>query len=208
MKSLSFLFVFFVSTTWAQPFVKIDTLIDFTKEDSLALFIEIDILEKIIQNDLFWKEIEKYDFGCRNRRIYHSKRSRSAGYPKLKKDKHNYTNTEIINLIKIGADEIGETNDSTLNFKLKAKTYEKNSNSKVTHGSTNKNTLIITSNRETRVNSSKTGAYACHLLHEYMHVLGFKHKSNSPSKNKNYCGGIDVPLGIQKIAQKVLKSLK
>jgi hypothetical protein len=208
MKYLIFLLIFFTSpVSYSSLRVEIDTLIDFNKEDSLHLFGEIELINKIVGTELFWELMADYDFGCRNRRIYHSKRSRKALYPKLKKDKLSYSNQDLILLLKSGSDEIGEINDQLINMKLKAKTYTESSNNSVMHGSTNKNTLIITSNRETRIQSTIMGVYACHLLHEYMHVLGFKHKFNSPSKNRAYCKGIDVPLGIQKIASTVLKKM-
>jgi len=187
------------------PKVKIDTLIDFTKEDSLALYKEIKILEtKILGNKLFWDKILDAEYFCRQMRIFHSRRKHKSVYPKQKKDKHSYSNLEIHDLLFYGMDEIGSVNDGIINFNLKAVDKEKNRNGSMTHGSTNSGTLIISSNRKTRIHSSKKGKYAVHLLHEYMHVLGFKHKNNSPSKNKKKCKGIDIPLKIQQIAESCL----
>ena len=205
-----FFIVFLISSnSFAQqkfyPVVYIDTLIDFTKEDSLALNKELNILQSILRNDTFWSRIKSATFYCTNRRIYHAKRSRKSIYPRIKKDKHFYTSTEIHDLIWNGEDEIGQSKDGIINLKLMAKDYEPNKNGSITHGSTNKNTLIIKSNRATRIHSAIPGKYACHILHEYMHVLGFKHIDNSPTKNTEKCGGIDVPLRIQKIAESVLK---
>jgi hypothetical protein len=187
------------------PTVKIDTLIDFTKEDSAALFTEIKILEsKILGNKGFWDKIIAAEFYCRQMRIFHCRRKRKSIYRKIKKDKHEYTNKEIHDLLFYGMDEIGGINDGVLNFKLKAVDKEKNRNGSMTHGSTNSGSLIISSNRKTRIHSKIKGKYAVHLLHEYMHVLGFKHKNNSPSKNKKKCGGIDIPLKVQQIAESCL----
>lgn len=189
----------------AYPKVKIDTLIDFTAEDSLALKKELVLMDKLLSNPKFWAQIKQARFFCTAQRIYHSKRKRKSLYPKLKKDKHSYTSQEIHDLLWFGQDEIGGLNDQVINLKLRAKDYPKNKNGSQTHGSTNSGTLIISSDRKTRIHSKIKGKYAAHLLHEYMHVLGFKHKSNSPSINKKKCGGIDVPLRIQKIAEEIFK---
>ena len=193
------------STQSLYPTVKIDTLIDFTKEDSSALYKEINILEtKILGNKFFWEKILAAEYYCSQMRIFHSRRTRKSEYPRQKKDKHNYTNLEIHELLFYGMDEIGSVKDGVINLKLKAVDKEKNRNGSMTHGSTNSGTLIISSNRKTRIHAKEKGRYAVHLLHEYMHILGFKHKQNSPSKNKKKCGGIDIPLKIQRIAESCL----
>lgn len=190
----------------AYPMAKIDTLIDFTVADSIAVHKEIKLLNKLLANREFWIAIKKTEFFCTNQRVYHAKRKRKSVYPKQKKDKHPYTSNEIHGLLWFGQDEIGGEKDEIIDLKLRAKDYPKNKNGSQTHGSTNSGSLIISSDRKTRIHSKIKGKYAAHLLHEYMHVLGFKHKSNSPSKNLDKCGGIDVPLGIQKIAERIFKS--
>ena len=192
---------------FAYPKVQINTLIDFTQKDSQALDKEVIILNKLLSIPSFWYQIKKANFYCTSQRTYHSKRSKNSEYPKLKKDKHAYTSDEIHDLIWYGQDEIGQDKDGVLNLKLRAKDYPKNKNGSQTHGSTNSGTLIISSNRSTRIHSTVKGKYAAHLLHEYIHVLGFKHKHNLPSKNIKKCGGIDVPLRIQKIAEAIIKSM-
>ena len=191
------------SANKSYPLVHVDTLIDFTREDSLALHLELNYLQAILRNDQFWKSIKSRQFYCENQRIYHASRKRRALYPRLKKDRHHYSSQEIHDLLWFGEDEIGGPKDGVINLKLQAKDYEPNKDGSVTHGSTNKNTLIIKSSRKTRIHSRQKGKYVCHILHEYMHVLGFKHKDNRPSKNKKKCGGVDVALGIQLIAEKV-----
>ncbi len=193
--------------THAFPTVKVDTLIDFNASDSLALKKELELMDVLLSNPKFWLQIKKAHFFCSAQRTYHSKRKRHSIYPKLKKDKHSYTSQEIHDLLWFGQDEIGSPNDQVINLKLRAKDYPKNKNGSQTHGSTNSGTLIISSDRKTRIHSKIKGKYAAHLLHEYMHVLGFKHKSNSPSINKKKCGGIDVPLRIQKIAEEIFKHM-
>ena len=185
--------------------MKVDTLIDFTKEDSAALAKELQVLEYILHQDAFWLTILAADFGCRNWRRLHHYRKRKAEYPKLKKDKHSYTNQEIHDLLWHGDDEIGEPKDGVINLKLRAKDYEQNKKGLTKHGGTNKNTLVISSNRKTRIHSKKVGEYACHLIHEYMHVLGFKHRKDRPSKTTDNCGAVDVALRIQLIARDILK---
>lgn len=159
-------------------------------------------MQRILSNDQFWSAILETDFYCTNQRILHAYRNRKSEYPKKRKDRHNYSNQEIYDLLWFGDDEIGSPKDGVLNFKLQVKIFEPNKNGTVTHGSTNRNTLIISSSPTTRINSPKQGVYACHLIHEYMHVLGFKHKHNTPSKNEKKCGGVDVPLRIQQLAKK------
>lgn len=188
----------------SYPKVHIDTLIDFTLKDSSALANEVLLMNKLLSNPQFWSAIKEANFFCPNQRVYHAKRKRKSEYPRLKKDKHNYSSAEIHDLLWYGQDEIGEEKDGIINLKLKAKDYPKNKNGSQTHGSTNSGSLIISSDRATRIHSKIKGKYAAHLLHEYMHVLGFKHKSNLPSKNKIKCGGIDVPLRIQKIAEGII----
>ena len=202
--SLLTLLLFQASIGLTYPTVRIDTLIDFTKEDSAALKKEIVILNAVLANDAFWEAIISAEFYCTAQRVYHSTRKRKAEYPKLKKDKHSYTSQEIHDLIWNGEDEIGGEKDGVINLKLRAKDIPINKNGSQTHGSTNSGSLIISSNRKTRIQSKIKGKYAAHLLHEYIHVLGFKHKNNLPSKNKVKCGGIDVPLRIQKIAEGII----
>lgn len=209
MKQLHNLLNLFICLTFCNgalsyPTVKVDTLIDFTKADSSALTNELIILNKILSNDQFWKKIKSAEYYCSNRRIFHAKRSPWAEYPRQKKDRHDYSPTEIYQLLWTGDDEIGSKNDGLINLKLMATDFKPNRNGSITHGSTNRNTLVIKSSRTTRIQSKVRGKYACHLLHEYMHVLGFKHISNNPTKNIQECGGIDVPLKIQKIAESIL----
>ena len=204
MRQISFVFTLFVSlSVWAYPKVQIDTLIDFTKEDSAALKKELKIMQSILKNDLFWEKILAADFGCPDWRRLHHYRKRKAEYPRLKKDKHFYTNEEIKELLWTGDDEIGEPKDGIINLKLRAKDYEQNKKGRTKHGGTNKNTLLISTNRSTRIHSKKKGTYACHLIHEYMHVLGFKHRKSLPSKTEKKCGAKDVALRIQLIAKEV-----
>ncbi|MFT4600218.1 MAG: hypothetical protein ACI857_000389 [Arenicella sp.] len=205
------LFLFFSSSVflYAQPVIQVDTLINFTKEDSASLSKELDIMQSILNSDLFWKLIMAADFQCRSQRIFHfGRKKRKSNYPMVKKDKKTYTNQEIHDLLWFGDDEIGTKNDAVINLKLKAKTFEPNKNGTTTHGSTNKNSLIISSSPKTRINNKTPGVYACHLIHEYIHVLGFKHKSNNPTKNKKKCEGIDVVLGIQNIAVSTLNKIR
>ena len=186
------------------PRVQIDTLIDFSKKDSNSLTKELLILQQILYSPKFWSEIRACQFYCADQRILHSKRKSSSTYPKVKKDKHLYTSIEIHDMLMNGDDEIGEPMDGVINLKLRSKIFKPNKNGSTTHGSTNKNTLIISSSPDTRINSKVKGQYACHLIHEYMHILGFKHKNNLPSKNKEKCGDVDVPLRIQKIAASLI----
>lgn len=203
------IFLFFISVGgFAQPKVKVDTLIDFTRKDSLSLRRELKIMQAVLDSPVFWELIIETNFYCRNQRRFHWGRNPfKSDYPIKKKDRHDYTNQEINDLIWNGDDEIGTPNDGIINLKLRAKHFEPNRNGTITHGSTNKNTLIISSSPTTRINNKTKGVYACHLLHEYMHVLGFKHKSNHPTKNKKKCGGVDVVLGIQQIAIKTYKHI-
>lgn len=189
------------------PRVQVDTLIDFSEEDSISLAKELFILQQILYSPKFWSEIRSTQFYCADQRILHSKRKGSGTYPKLKKDKHLYSSIEIHDMLMHGDDEIGEPKDGVINLKLRSKIFKPNKNGSTTHGSTNKNTLIISSSPETRINSKVKGQYACHIIHEYMHILGFKHKNNLPSKNKEKCGGVDVPLRIQKIAASIVTGL-
>lgn len=209
MKRLLILtFISFSLLGSAYPKVKIDTLIDFTKEDSMALDKEIEILQGILENDLFWQKIKEADFGCAHLRDLFFFRKRKADYPKKKRDKHQYSSQEIHDLIWFGDDEIGQPKDGFINLKLQAydhiQTRREKRKKLVKHGSTNKNTLIIKSNRATRIHAPNRGAYACHLIHEYMHVLGFRHKTKIPSKTTKKCGNVDVALGIQQIARSLL----
>lgn len=165
------------------------------------------VLQQILDSPLFWDAILKATFYCTDQRILHHYRRRGGEFPKRKKDKHLYTNQEIHDLLFFGDDELGAPKDGVLNFRLKSKTFKKNRNGSVTHGTTSRNTMIISSSSDTRINNPKSGTYAVHLLHEYMHILGFKHKNNLPSKNKKKCGGVDVPLRIQIIAKSVLKRI-
>jgi hypothetical protein len=210
-KLYNFLLLFIVLTCSNQalsyPTVKVDTLIDFTKEDSFALKNELIVLNKILSSDRFWEKVKSAEYYCTNRRVFHSKRSPWAEYPRQKKDKHDYSSDEIYQLLWNGDDEIGGENDGVINFKLMATDFKPNRNGTITHGSTNRNTLVIKSSRSTRIQSNVRGKYACHLLHEYMHVLGFKHISNNPSKNKQACGGTDVPLKIQKIGESIVHEI-
>lgn len=209
MKSLSILLLILGSNCLAQPTVKIDTLIDFSKKDSLSLMKELKIMNAVLNSDVFWKKIKTYDFSCTNQRTFHSgRKKKEALYPKKRRDKHLYTNQEIHDLIWFGQDEIGEIRDGVINLKLRSKKYPPNKNGTTTHGSTNKNTLIISSSPKTRINNKTTGVYACHLFHEYMHVLGFEHRSNDPKKNRKKCGGPDVALGIQLIAIETIKAIR
>lgn len=203
---LIILFILLCGKSFAQPKVHIDTLIDFTKEDSAALANEIQVMEYILNQDEFWQGILNADFGCPDWRRLHHYRKRNAEYPRLKKDKHSYSNQEIHDLLWNGDDEIGEPKDKVINLKLRAKDYEQNKKGLTKHGGTNKNTLVISSNRTTRIHSKRAGEYACHLIHEYMHVLGFKHRKNRPSKTTEKCGSKDVALRIQLIAKEVLAS--
>ncbi|MBD3637878.1 MAG: hypothetical protein HUJ25_11030 [Crocinitomicaceae bacterium] len=208
MKILNSLILIIVcSVGYAYPTVKVDTLIDFTKADSAALKTELQLLDKILQNERFWEGIKNFEFHCTNWRRLHHYRKRNALYPKQKKDKHNYSNEEIYNLLWTGDDEIGSPKDSVINLKLQAKDYEQNKKGRTRHGGLDKNTLVISSNRKTRIHSGNPGEYACHLLHEYMHVLGFKHRKGRPSRTKKKCGGTDVALGVQLIAKDVLKKV-
>ncbi len=209
MKLLLIILIIFGSTCFAQPTIKIDTLIDFSKEDSISLQKELKIVKTILDSEVFWSKIKAYDFSCTNQRTFHSGRKKKKTlYPKKRRDRHVYTNQEIHDLLWFGQDEIGEPKDGVIDLKLRSKKYSPNKNGTTTHGSTNKNTLIISSSPKTRINNSTKGVYACHLLHEYMHVLGFEHKSNDPKKNKKKCGGSDVALGIQLIAIETLKELR
>lgn len=189
------------------PRVQVDTLIDFSKQDSVSLAKELFILQQILYSPKFWSEILGTKFYCTDQRILHAKRKKSSVYPKLKKDKHTYSSLEIHDMLLYGDDEIGESKDGIINLKLRSKVFKPNKNGSTTHGSTNKNTLIISSSPETRINSKVKGQYACHIIHEYMHILGFKHKNNLPSKNKVKCGGVDVPLRIQKIATSLVGAI-
>jgi hypothetical protein len=191
----------------AYPKVHIDTLIDFTADDSAALSSELKILQKILSTDTFWEAILNANYYCANWRRLHHYRRRNAQYPKWKKDKHIYSSKEIQRLLWTGDDEIGLPKDGLINLKLKAKDYEQNKKGLTRHGGTDRNTLIISSNRKTRIHSGKKGTYACHLLHEYMHVLGFKHPKSTPSKTKKKCGGDDVTLTVQKIGIATLRTL-
>lgn len=210
MKKMLFITFFLIANlSQAQPQVKIDTLIDFTHKDSLSLKREVGILQAILNADYFWEQLAEADFYCRNQRRFHWGRNPFKSDYKLKRiDRHHYSNEEIKNLLWSGDDEIGAPKDSIINLKLRAKHFEPNKNGTVTHGSTNKNSLIISSSPTTRINNKTKGVYACHLLHEYMHVLGFKHKSNHPTKNSKKCGGIDVIVGVQKIAIKTYRQLR
>lgn len=187
----------------AYPSVQVDTLIDFNKADSAALYKEIKILTSILESDLFWTKILEANFGCTDWRRLHHYRKRKAEYPRLKMDRHSYSNQEIYDLLWYGDDEIGRPKDSVINLKLKAKDYEQTKKGRTKHGGTNKNTLVISSDRKTRIHSNIEGQYACHIIHEYMHVLGFKHPKDLPSKTEKKCGEKDVPLRIQLMAMEV-----
>lgn len=200
-------FLAFSITAWSYPKVQVDTLIDFSKEDSASLKRELKILKFVLESDEFWEGILEADFFCTNRRVLHHYRKRGGEFPRLKKDRHHYTNQEIHDLLWYGDDELGEPKDGIINLRLRSKIFPVKKEGYRTHGTTSKNTLIISSSPETRINNKQPGTYACHLLHEYMHVLGFKHKDNSPSKNFKKCGGVGVPLRIQTIARELIPSL-
>ncbi len=202
-----FVFNFFSQISFGQNFpkIKIESLKDFTKKDSIRLFEEIKLLEeKVLKNPVFWEEIKTSSFGCTNRRIYQSTRSRRCEYPKLPKDTHDYTSQEIHDLLFFGQDEIGSEKDSVINLKLRLYGKQTSRTGKIIHGKTSSCSLTIASSRKTRLFTPEKGNYAIHILHEYMHILGFKHISNKRKRNKRKCGGDDVAWGIQMIAKKYM----
>lgn len=202
---LLFLFIGYSGLAQNYPLVKVFSLENFTRQDSLQLKVELDLLQtKVLNNPDFWKDIKNADFGCRNRRVFHSRRSRTCNYPDLPIDKKSYSNIEIHDLLFFGNDELGRINDGKIDLNLALFSSERTSTGKIVHGRTNSCFLRISSSRNTRLYSQPAGSYAKHLLHEYMHILGFKHRSNNKRRNKRKCKGLDVPWRIQEIASKYL----
>ncbi len=204
--SLCFLLMAFIYNISAQnyPVIKVETLKNFTANDSVRLNKELKLLqEQILNNSQFWEDVKNADYGCRNRRIYQNSRSRNCEFPKLDKDLNSYSNIEIHDLLFYGQDEIGQERDGMINLRLNLFEKDRAGNGNIIHGRTSSCNLTISSSRKTRLFASE-GSYAKHILHEYMHILGFKHKSNKRKRNTRKCKGDDVSWAIQEIASKYL----
>ncbi|MET1260220.1 hypothetical protein ABV409_12800 [Flagellimonas sp. DF-77] len=203
--ALFFLSVSGLSAQYFGPKVSIDSLVNFSRQDSLRLNEEIELLENLVlQNPNFWNDLRQCDFKCSNQLVIRKRSVNKKGtYPKKNKKQRfvkDYTNDEIFDMLFLGNDLIGNANDSILNLNLKL--YERDTKSD-TKGRTNGFYQIIKSYRNKTINQEK-GTYAAHLLHEYLHLLGFVHISQSAKRNKRKCRGYDVPYSIGKLAQKYL----
>tara|TARA_R110002012_G_scaffold300131_1_gene499656 strand:- start:11904 stop:12446 length:543 start_codon:yes stop_codon:yes gene_type:complete len=166
---------------------------------------EIHVLEtKVLENRDFWEAVKNCDFKCSNRlRIRKKSTLREGTYPrKYKREtfRKDYTNEEIYQMLFNGNDLIGVENDGEINLNLRLDDKKFNT---VTNGKTSGFYQRITSYRSKTIDREK-GTYAAHILHEYMHLLGFIHKSQKTKRNKRKCGGNDVPYSIGKLAKQFL----
>ncbi|MDT0608036.1 hypothetical protein [Croceitalea rosinachiae] len=175
---------------------------NFRKKDTKRLQKELDLLQnRVLNNTQFWNDVRNCTYKCADKRILKTtSRKGKCPYERQEpKDTKLYSSKEIHDLLRSGDDEVGNPKDSIINLKLKL--YNKLIGP--TKGKTSGCTLLISSVRRKTIKKEQ-GVYAAHILHEEIHVLGFKHISNSVEKNKLLCNGYYVPNAIGKIARKYL----
>ncbi|WP_109301761.1 hypothetical protein [Aquimarina sp. AU474] len=106
--------------------------------------------------------------------------------------RRRYSNQEILDLI-LGGRDLNNPADQIMNFRLRL--YDSQVNE---IGNTNMTTLII-STFKGYLEDNAVGCYAAHLLHEYMHTIGFTH-----SRFDIFGRDRTVPYKIGKIARDLL----
>ena len=151
----------------------------FSNSDIIRAKEAIEILEALVNSQEFKKAVIS-ERRFKRRKI------------KTKSGNHKYTNTEILNLILSGEDLKNSANN-IVNLNLKLYDSKKNE-----IGNTNTSTLIISTYRGYFINSD-IKCYTCHILHEYMHVIGFTHSFFNVF-GREYT----VPYRIGTIAKKIL----
>ena len=183
------------------PKIKIHSMENFSASEKERVKEEMALLEtKVLQNEAFWERIKTCVYQCTDRRILQSERNKDCPYARLPRDGHHYTSQEVHDLLFYGDDEIGLPKDGILDLKLRIKKRNKKGSSK---GSTSGCVLKISSYRSKTIRQQK-GVYAAHILHEYMHVLGFSHHDQNARKNRKICEGYDIPYAVGKIAREFL----
>lgn len=152
----------------------------FNDNEKTIVLNNITKLEKIVNSLEFEKKISNHKTFCRNK------------IPALSK-KRKYSNKEILKLIRAGK-ELNTDEDNIINLKLNL--YDSDSKE---IGYTDTDLQIIHTRRAYFVNNH-VEYYLSHLLHEYCHVLGFRHAYNRALFRNN-----TVPYAIGNIAEEFFK---
>lgn len=173
MKFLSLLLLIWFKLSSAQTKVNIQLFNGFTDTAIKAkLDSAVDIVEMLVNSKLF------------EEKVLRSKYLR----------KKNKSNQEILNLFKSGKKESSVSDNVIIN--LKVDVYD---NSKNEIGNTDNDNVIHTNKQYILENGAS--CYAAHLIHEYCHVLGFRHaKWRLPFRSKT------VPYKIGDFATEILKA--
>ncbi len=135
--------------------ITVNFLEGFNETEKKKASKSINLLENIINTQEFKEAVLKVPSFSKN------KIKRKTGNKK-------YSNQEILDLILSGED-LKNPADNIINLNLDLYNGEKNE-----IGHTNMNTLTI-STYQGYFNKKDIKLYAAHLLHEYMHIIGFIH---------------------------------
>ncbi len=127
----------------------------FSDEEKEKANIAIEMIRELINSEIFKEKVLAVPSFTKNK-------------IKRKTGNKRYTNQEIYDLILSGED-LKNPADGVINLKLNLYDSEKNE-----IGHTNMTTLEISTFRGYFL-SKKIKNYAAHILHEYMHVIGFVH---------------------------------
>lgn len=153
----------------------------FSNDEIERAKIAINMLEETINSEVFKEKVLAVPKFTKNK-------------IKRKTGNKRYNNQEILDLILSGED-LNNPADGVINLNLKLYDSEKNE-----IGHTNMTTLQISTYRG-YFSEKDIENYAAHLLHEYMHVIGFVHGHYDIFGKRHKT----VPYRIGKLTLKILK---
>lgn len=139
------------SAALSQTRVQLVFVDGFSDEEKEKVEMNIDKLEKVLNSSEFKKKVQEAKFVRR----------------RIKQYKRRFSSEEILQLI-LGGKELNSEYDSMITMKLKLYDSEKNE-----IGHTDKD-LVINTFRGYLANNPIED-YLSHILHEYCHVMGFRH---------------------------------
>lgn len=179
MNKLIILSLFISCICQSQTKIKIDFMDGFNDSEKTIVFENISKLEELINSPEFEKRVSNYKTFCRNK------------IPALSK-KRKYKNIEVLELIR-GGKELNSDNDNVINLKLNL--YDSESK-EIGYTDTD---LQIINTRRAYFQGNHINYYLSHLLHEYCHILGFRHAYNRALFRNN-----TVPYAIGNITKEIL----
>jgi hypothetical protein len=166
---------------------------NFTREDINKTKLALKWLDSIIGTHIFRDGIKSLSY---KNSILRNKNNRECLSTKTKK---RYSSVEIYNLIANGNDGLGDENDGIIDLYLDLDGELKG----VVLGGT---TCGIIKSGRNFFESNKPEVYAAHLIHEYMHVLGFNHRwFNKPFFRSLILQRNDPPYQVGKFVRGLIK---